>query len=976
MFCQISGLVFRDFNNNGTKDNTATFNEPFVANVIVKATLTSGTSFITTTDVTGAFSFTAIQIPAASAVRVEFSGLALGDYSGFNGTSNGSNVQFVTAPNTLTNFAINAPDDYWNNTTQPNPVLALVQNQRGRSDGAYSGLTALLHIDNSTQSISPPANSSQISIDTGQIVAARRGAIFSQIGSAFGLALQQRSQRVFISAALKRGFGFGPVGPGGIYICSKGATYTSYSAAFTLQGVLPGNGGAILDFGAVTRRLAVNPLAPTAAELLDNNYLSSSEAYTLGPNSDSRDNDAFAKVGAMSYGDIEADKNTDKLYTINLFQKRLVVLDVENIATTTLNNALPATLTPLVRAYDLVSLPGWPVATGSGNNLRPYAIKVYKGMGYIGVISDAIVTQTVSDLKGYILQFDVNNIAAGFSTVVNINFDLYGLVNSGNVNMHPWANTFAEVIAGSGSTLPLGPSIYNQPIISSIEFNENGSMDIGIRDRWGDQGANFEYTPVAASVSHKQTVISGDLLHACTVGSSWILEGTAGSCDQPAANTNGTTSSNSYGDGSSYQNTGKEWYADRSGDAQAENNEGGLTKLMGTNIIASTVYDPIGQNQTVGSRYWSSQGVQWNNVNTGVKTQWARTLSEINSQDKCNALGDLEFLIDPQLLQIGNRIWNDLNYNGIQDANETTSPVVAGTIVTLKSPGLDEDYTTAADNQTWATTTDAAGNYYFDNSNVIVTDSRKPSAWVGVSGILPGYNYRIELTIPPTYSVTKTDIDLNGLNNIDNDATALGVIAIIPFNTNNITHNYDFGLVLTTTLPARLEFTAIKKGSQAKLSWKVTQEDNVSKYVLERSTDGINYFTLNSQDKNGSTTYQYTDIRPAVAVNYYRVRIVDIDGRKNFSEVRIIVFNNNGVVSVFPNPAKGNIYIQLPDSWQGKSISIQISNALGQIVINKQLENAGQITTIDIVKIPTGVYNIRVINSDGIFVNSKLLINK
>ena len=78
---QISGVTFRDFNSNGVKENTATFNEPFVNGVTVKVTLPNFTSFTTTTSGSGAYSFTAVQVPSGTAVRIEFSGLGLGDFS-------------------------------------------------------------------------------------------------------------------------------------------------------------------------------------------------------------------------------------------------------------------------------------------------------------------------------------------------------------------------------------------------------------------------------------------------------------------------------------------------------------------------------------------------------------------------------------------------------------------------------------------------------------------------------------------------------------------------------------------------------------------------------------------------------------------------------------------------------------------------------------------------------------------------------
>ena len=115
---QISGTVFRDFNGNGVKDNSATFNEPFVAGITVLATLANGTSFTTSTNTSGAFSFTVGQIPAASQVRIEFSGLTAGDYSALKGAGNGTDVQFATAPSATVNYAISYPK-WYSGTTDP-----------------------------------------------------------------------------------------------------------------------------------------------------------------------------------------------------------------------------------------------------------------------------------------------------------------------------------------------------------------------------------------------------------------------------------------------------------------------------------------------------------------------------------------------------------------------------------------------------------------------------------------------------------------------------------------------------------------------------------------------------------------------------------------------------------------------------------------------------------------------------------------
>lgn len=783
---QISGVVFRDYNANGTKENTATFNEPFVNGVTVKVTLSDKTVFTTTTSGSGAYAFTAIQIPSGTQVRIEFSGLGIGDFSSFNGTGNGTSVQFATAPNTTVSYAVSAPEDYWNNTSNPDPTLMVINLHRGTNDGFYAGRNTMLRINNTSSGPNVPTGSSQVTIDTGQTTAARRAMTHIQSGTVFGLAFQRKLQRYFTTAELKRNSGLGPKGMGGIYFADKSAANWAFAGGFTLQGVTPSNGGAVLDFGSVTR---------VTTPVTNDNYISNLGAWSTANGSDGRDNDAFAKIGTMSYGDIEADPLSDKLYTINAFQKSLIVFNA-SAASATLNNATTATLTPFTSAYVLSSLPGYPTATGVGNNLRPYAVKINKGKGYIGVVSDAMATQAIADLKGYILQFDPNNIAAGFTTVVTINYNLY---SSGY--FHPWASTWAQVVAGNGGTAPRN---YAQPIIASIEFNEDGSMDIGMRDRWGNMTGSFEFDaiPGAAALNHRQAATGGDILHACWVGGTWILEGMAGSCTQNI--TGLIASANDGGDNTFYNNTGKEFYGDRVGDGGAEDAQGGLTKLIGSTNIVSSVLDPMpagGNSAAVdggGSGiYWSTQGVKWCSNTSGLKTQIARTQASA-SVDKSNGMGDVEYAYDVAPIQIGNRIWNDANANGLQDANETLAGVPTGTTVTLRSPGADGIYGNA-DDQTWTTTTDANGNYYF--SALATADNRKPATWSGIGNtLLPGYDYRIELTTPSGSNLTKTDIVSNGYDLIDNDATALGAFSIITFNTANTNHNFDIGFKTTASL--------------------------------------------------------------------------------------------------------------------------------------------------------------------------------
>jgi Secretion system C-terminal sorting domain/SdrD B-like domain len=955
---QISGTVFRDYNGDGIR-NTGTFNEPFVSGITVKATITNGSNFTTTTNVLGYYNFTAIQIPSGTDVRIEFLNLAIGDFSGFSGVGNKTNVQFITTPNSSVNFAVNASDDFYNNVTNPDPILMAVTERRGVINGGDAGKYTLVQLKNSSSGPNNPSNSIEVTIDT-----TNRPAIHSQTGSLFGLAYQSKQDRFFATALIKRVSDFGPRGPGGIYIASKSGVNYNNTASFTLQGVVPSNGGSALDFGSVTRSNVAS----------NDNYMP--VGYDNSFNEvlyDGRDNDAFVKAGTMAYGDIEADPQTDKLYTINLFQKKLIVIDA-SMPTTFFNSAIPAALAPYIKAYDISSLSGCPVITGAGNNLRPFCVKIYKGVGYLGLVSDAMNTQSVDDLKGYILQFDPQNIGAGFSTVLTIDFNLYA-----GFAFHPWITTWAQ----AGGSSNKGPSEYPQPIISGIEFNEDGSMDIGIRDRWGDQGGNYEFFPMPGATKNEQTALQGDLVHACKIGASWVMEGMNGSCIQNITQSFSATSA--AGEGTSYNNNGKEYYADISGDGRPESGSGGLAKLMGTERIVSTVYDPCpaGAN-TSSNKYWSTQGLQWNNTINGVKTQIARVEGGNHSLDKANVMGDIEFVKEFQPIQIGNRVWVDFGGNGLQDAGDFG---INGITVELVSPGIDGVFGNSDDvvvaTQVTSTINGQSGSYFFNTLSV--NDSRKPATWMGIANnqILAGFNYQVRipniigvfqqtplgglhLTNP---DVTDDHLDSDGILN-NNDAVAI-------INTSVINHNLDFGFGANILPLHTITLSANKQNEKSHLNFTVTDPQVTNMYTVERSTNSSNFIPIGTVQGTTATSYSFMDAFPfAEAKNYYRIKLTDAQGKIVHSEIKMITYSKEDKIDIYPTPTTRNINISLGDAQINKTIFISLYNSQGQEIFKKKISRATATEVIDVERFSSGVYQLKIATEKEIIADKKIVIIK
>jgi hypothetical protein len=98
-------------------------------------------------------------------------------------------------------------------------------------------------------------------------------------------------------------------------------------------------------------------------------------------------------------------------------------------------------------------------------------------------------------------------------------------------------------------------------------------------------------------------------------------------------------------------------------------------------------------------------------------------------------------------------------------------------------------------------------------------------------------------------------------------------------------------------------------------TWKVSQQTDDKGYYVERSADGQNWddidFVANAAGNETEAVYAYTDNAPLYGTSYYRICQVDEDGKKSYSEIKMISISSlNTSITIWPNPAKDVIHIQ------------------------------------------------------------------
>ncbi len=115
-------------------------------------------------------------------------------------------------------------------------------------------------------------------------------------------------------------------------------------------------------------------------------------------------------------------------------------------------------------------------------------------------------------------------------------------------------------------------------------------------------------------------------------------------------------------------------------------------------------------------------------------------------------------------------------------------------------------------------------------------------------------------------------------------------------------------------LPLKLtSFTAdkISGKEQVQLQWVTASEINTKNFEIQWGTDGISYLNTGSVNASGNSQldqhYTFTHNAPAKGNNYYRLKMIDIDGQFTFSPVATVKIEGSADgFLVAPNPVVGS----------------------------------------------------------------------
>ena len=257
-----------------------------------------------------------------------------------------------------------------------------------------------------------------------------------------------------------------------------------------------------------------------------------------------------------------------------------------------------------------------------------------------------------------------------------------------------------------------------------------------------------------------------------------------------------------------------------------------------------------------------------------------------------------------------------------------------------------------------------------------------------LSSYFQGYDYRIEGIIANSPGIDTSAKNVMAKFKYSNKqsinfrigASTAGSTSTAAMRLNSIWFS---DLYIGTTMPLKLiSFTAEVENNVVGLKWTTASEENLKKFVIERSYDNKNFSEVNAvlphdhpADKNNYTILDKLPENSPTTI-YYRLHSIDMNGKGEYSDTRIITMQKNSSlnISAYPNPVVNNLLVTIPPAWQTKNVMFELFTVNGQVAKIFNTTNTGQTEILNVNNIAPGSYFLNA-SCDGKIIRGKIIKN-
>jgi hypothetical protein len=179
-----------------------------------------------------------------------------------------------------------------------------------------------------------------------------------------------------------------------------------------------------------------------------------------------------------------------------------------------------------------------------------------------------------------------------------------------------------------------------------------------------------------------------------------------------------------------------------------------------------------------------------------------------------------------------------------------------------------------------------------------------------------------------------------------------------------------------------LQFNAVAANGDVLLNWETSNEANVREFIVEYSKDGASWNSVGSVAAGGSVTfnsYQFTHFGVNAALNLYRLKMMDIDGKFTYSPIKSVTIKDlsGSELRAYPNPVNDMLNLEFENHDKLDFVKIFVTDMAGKILMisDWKLNEGINDSTINIKKLPQGIYFLALRNNiDGAVMLQKKII--
>jgi hypothetical protein len=182
------------------------------------------------------------------------------------------------------------------------------------------------------------------------------------------------------------------------------------------------------------------------------------------------------------------------------------------------------------------------------------------------------------------------------------------------------------------------------------------------------------------------------------------------------------------------------------------------------------------------------------------------------------------------------------------------------------------------------------------------------------------------------------------------------------------------GTTINNPLPITLSYlNAIKQNGDHYLNWKLNCNNNTGVIMLlERSGDGRNFTVINTVSADAlrcQQPFDFTDMNPLAGINYYRLKMIDANGKVTYSTIIALLNSATGfdIVNLSPTLVTANAVLNVTAAQQTK-MDIVITDISGRLVqkISYYLIAGSYQINLNLMNLPAGSYQLRGYTADGV----------